>query len=51
MRNEVGLIMARGVNYVNVSWLPIGQQCLIDFFCHSGLLSTAWRNLQIKLQV
>jgi hypothetical protein len=28
-----------------VSWLPIGQQFLIDFFCHSRLIPISWRNL------
>jgi hypothetical protein len=33
-----------------VSWLPIGQQCLIDFFCRSRLIPISWRSLQIVRQ-
>jgi hypothetical protein len=30
-----------------VSWLPIGQQFLKNFFCHSRLIPIGWRNLHI----
>jgi hypothetical protein len=30
------------VYLVNVSLLPSGHQCLIDFFCHSRLLLIGW---------
>jgi hypothetical protein len=49
MRSEVNwLDNWIGVYFVNVSWLPIGQQCLIEFFCYEylRLQPIAWRNLQ-----
>jgi hypothetical protein len=35
------------VYFFSVSWPPIGQQSLIDFFCYSRLLPIGWRNLQM----
>jgi hypothetical protein len=32
-----------GMQLVNVSWLPIGQQCLKDFFSHRNLLPIGWK--------
>jgi hypothetical protein len=34
-----------GVHLVNVSWLPIGQQCLGYFFGHMGLLQPISRKI------
>ncbi len=35
---------------VNVSWLPIRQQCLTDFFSHRPLLHIGCRILEIERQ-
>jgi len=46
IRIAPGFFYVSGVYFVNVSWLPIGQQCLKLFFRPRALASICWRNLQ-----
>ncbi len=43
MREQVGLLMIEGVYLFYISYFPVSQQCLKDFFRHSRLFPLAGR--------